>query len=73
MPKSSPVGFISAFFAVFLGFGLIWHIWWLVIGALVCAIGVLLWHAWNTDRDMHISAGELEEFDRQHPSLGAQL
>jgi cytochrome o ubiquinol oxidase subunit 1 len=73
MPKSSPVGFISAFFAVFLGFGLIWHIWWLVIAALLCAFGVLLWHAWNTDRDVNISAGELEEFDRQHPSLGAQL
>jgi cytochrome o ubiquinol oxidase subunit 1 len=73
MPKSSPVGFISAFFAVFLGFGLIWHIWWLVIGALICCIGVLLWHAWNMDRDMHIEASDLEEFDRQHPGLGSQL
>jgi cytochrome o ubiquinol oxidase subunit 1 len=73
MPRSSPVGFISAFFAVFLGFGLIWHIWWLVIATFLCCIGVLLWHAWNTDRDMNISPAELEEFDRQHPGLGAQL
>ncbi len=29
MPKNSPVGFITAFFATMVGFSLIWHIWWL--------------------------------------------
>jgi cytochrome o ubiquinol oxidase subunit 1 len=73
MPKRSGTGFISAFFAVFLGFGLIWHIWWLVIVAIACCLGVLLRQAWDTDRDMYITAEELEDFDRRHPSLGAQL
>jgi cytochrome o ubiquinol oxidase subunit 1 len=58
---------------VFLGFGLIWHIWWLVIVAIACCLGVLLRQAWDTDRDMYITAEELEDFDRRHPSLGAQL
>ena len=30
MPQNSPTGFICAFFATFMGFALIWHIWWLV-------------------------------------------
>ncbi len=72
MPKGSGTGFISAFFAVFLGFGLIWHIWWLVIVAILCCVGVLLRQAWDTDRDRYITAEELEDFDRRHPSLGAQ-
>ncbi|HEY1900097.1 MAG TPA: cytochrome o ubiquinol oxidase subunit I [Steroidobacteraceae bacterium] len=72
MPKRSATGFISAFFAVFLGFGLIWHIWWLVIVALICCVGVLLRQAWDTDRDRYVSAAELEDFDRRHPGLGAQ-
>ncbi len=72
MPKSSATGFISAFFAVILGFSLIWHIWWLVILAIIACIGVLLRQAWDTDRDRYISGAQLEEFDRQHPSLGAQ-
>ncbi len=55
MPKGSATGFISAFFAVFLGFGLIWHIWWLVILAIIACIGVLLRQAWDTDRDMYIT------------------
>jgi cytochrome o ubiquinol oxidase subunit 1 len=72
MPKRSATGFISAFFAVILGFSLIWHIWWLVIVAVIACIGVLLRQAWDTDRDQYISAAELEEFDRRHPGLGAQ-
>jgi cytochrome o ubiquinol oxidase subunit 1 len=72
MPKRSATGFVSAFFAVFLGFGLIWHIWWLVILAVIACLAILLRQAWDMDRDQLISADDLEDFDRRHPSLGAQ-
>jgi cytochrome o ubiquinol oxidase subunit 1 len=72
MPKRSATGFITAFFAVFLGFGLIWHIWWLAIIAIIGCMAVLLRQAWDMDRDRLISAAELEDFDRHRPSLGAQ-
>jgi cytochrome o ubiquinol oxidase subunit 1 len=55
-----------------LGFGLIWHIWWLVIVAIIACLAVLLRQAWDMDRDQLIDAAELEDFDRRHPSLGAQ-
>ena len=29
MPKNSATGFVSAFFAVVIGFAMIWHIWWM--------------------------------------------
>ncbi|MES0213948.1 hypothetical protein NKL07_00465 [Mesorhizobium sp. C280B] len=29
VPKNSPVGVVNAFFAVVIGFALIWHIWWM--------------------------------------------
>ena len=29
MPKNSATGFVNAFFAVVIGFALIWHIWWM--------------------------------------------
>ena len=37
MPRNSATGFICAFFATFIGFALIWHIWWLVAVGLVGA------------------------------------
>jgi cytochrome o ubiquinol oxidase subunit I len=42
VPKNSPNGFVTAFFAVVTGFGLIWHIWWLAILRLACAVLTLL-------------------------------
>jgi cytochrome o ubiquinol oxidase subunit 1 len=30
-PKRSAVGVVLAFFAVVMGFALIWHIWWMAI------------------------------------------
>jgi cytochrome o ubiquinol oxidase subunit I len=38
MPRNSATGFVCAFFATIMGFALIWHIWWLVALAFVCAI-----------------------------------
>jgi hypothetical protein len=40
--------------------------------AIIGCIGMLLWQAWDTDRDMYISAEQLEAFERLHPSLGTQ-
>ena len=43
MPRNSPTGFITAFFAVVTGFALIWHIWWMaILGLLAAAIAVLV-------------------------------
>ena len=42
LPKNSPLGIVIAFFAFLAGFGVIWHIWWLVgfglLGSLVSVI-----------------------------------
>ena len=49
MPRNSLAGFVTAFFAVLLGFATIWHIWWLAIGGLAGAVAVILVHAWRTE------------------------
>ena len=56
MPRNSPTGFITAFFAVVTGFALIWHIWWMaILGLLAAAITVLV-SGWSDDREREISA-----------------
>lgn len=49
LPRNSLAGFVTAFFAVLLGFATIWHIWWLAIGGLAGAVAVILVHAWRTE------------------------
>src|SRR5215468_7604078 len=47
MPRNSPTGFICAFFATFVGFAMIWHIWWIVILGLIGAYATFVVFAWR--------------------------
>ena len=50
--------FICAFFATFMGFALIWHIWWMVVLAGLGAYATFVVFAWR-DRDEYIIPAEL--------------
>ena len=47
IPERSATGFLIAFFAVGFGFGMVWHIWWMAIAALLAIVGVTLRLAWR--------------------------
>jgi cytochrome o ubiquinol oxidase subunit I len=47
MPRNSPTGFVTAFFAAAMGFALIWHIWWLVVLGLIGAYATFVVFAWR--------------------------
>ena len=68
MPRNSPTGFICAFFATFMGFALIWHIWWMVAVGCVGAYATFVVFAWR-DRDEYvIPADEVARIDRANRS-----
>ena len=64
VPRNSPTGVLMALFAVILGFALIWHIWWLAVIGLSGLGAVVLRHAWQTEREVEISADEVAAFER---------
>ena len=64
MPRNSPAGFITAFFAVVMGFSLIWHIWWLAILGFFAAVTVVLIAGWSIEREHEISAAEVAQMER---------
>ena len=64
MPRNSPTGVITAFFAVVTGFALIWHIWWLVGIGLVGAYATFVVFAWRDRDEKKISAKEVADIDR---------
>jgi len=65
MPRNSPTGFITAFFATITGFALIWHIWWMVGLGLVAAYAVFVWFAWRDVEEYVIPAAEVARIDRE--------
>ena len=65
MPRNSPTGFITAFFASIMGFSLIWHIWWLVALAFVGAYATFVVFAWRDEDEYEIPAEEVARIDRE--------
>jgi cytochrome o ubiquinol oxidase subunit 1 len=64
MPRNSPTGFICAFFATFMGFALIWHIWWLVALGAVGAFATFVVFAWRDEDEYIIPAETVALIDR---------
>jgi cytochrome o ubiquinol oxidase subunit I len=64
MPRNTPTGFVTAFFAVVTGFSLIWHIWWLVVLGLAGAYVTFVVFAWRDIEEIHIPADEVARLDR---------
>jgi cytochrome o ubiquinol oxidase subunit 1 len=64
MPRNSPSGFVTAFFATVTGFALIWHIWWLALLGLVGAYVTLVVFVWRDHSEIVIPAEEVARADR---------
>jgi cytochrome o ubiquinol oxidase subunit 1 len=66
-PTNSATGFINAFFAVIIGFAMIWHIWWLAAVGMLGALLTILAFAFREREEIEIPAEEIARFDRAHP------
>jgi cytochrome o ubiquinol oxidase subunit 1 len=66
VPRNNPTGFFLAFFAVLLGFCLIWRIWWGAALGLLGAIVVCLIQAWRTDGEIEVPVEKVAAYERLH-------
>jgi cytochrome o ubiquinol oxidase subunit 1 len=66
LPKNSSLGLVIAMFAFLIGFGLIWHMWWLAGVGLVGVIACIIIRTSNDDTEYLISAKEIETLDRTY-------
>jgi cytochrome o ubiquinol oxidase subunit 1 len=66
IPRNNPTGFFLAFFAVLLGFSLIWRIWWGAGLGLMGVIVVCLMQVWRTDGEIDVPAEKVAAFERLH-------
>ena len=73
MPRNSPTGFVCAFFASVMGFALIWHIWWMVIAALIGAYATFVVFAWRDHDEYEIPADEVARLDRANIAARREL
>ena len=72
MPRNSPTGFVCAFFATFMGFALIWHIWWMVGLAAFGAYATFVVFAWRDNDEYIIPAETVARIDRANRSARSE-
>jgi cytochrome o ubiquinol oxidase subunit 1 len=72
LPRNSPTGFITAFFAVITGFSMIWHIWWLVVLGLAGAYATFVVFAWRDVTETQIPVEEVARIDRANRAARAE-
>ncbi len=72
MPRNSPTGFVCAFFATFMGFALIWHIWWMVGLAALGAYATFVVFAWRDVDEYIIPAETVARIDRANRSARSE-
>lgn len=63
MPKNTATGVIIGALSLVFGFAMVWYIWWLAIATFVGIVAVSIGHTFNYDRDFHIPADEVREFE----------
>ncbi|HZZ30912.1 MAG TPA: cytochrome o ubiquinol oxidase subunit I [Phenylobacterium sp.] len=51
MPRNTGAGAILSGISLAVGFGLIWHIWWLAIVGMIALVAVAIGHSFNQARD----------------------
>jgi cytochrome o ubiquinol oxidase subunit I len=64
VPRNSPNGFVTAFFAVVTGFAMIWHIWWLALLGTESAVLTLLAFGWMERVAVEVSGEQLAATER---------
>ncbi len=63
MPHNTPTGFLIGIVSAGLGFGMVWHIWWMAGGALLVMIGLGIVHTFNENRDYYVPAAEVKAIE----------
>ena len=65
VPKNTPVPIIIAGFAFALSFGMVWHIWWLVVVGLLGAVVTIIIRTTSDDTERTITAAQVEKIEAE--------
>jgi cytochrome o ubiquinol oxidase subunit 1 len=63
LPKNTPVGMFVGVLSIAAGFGLVWHIYWLTLVAVLCIITLLIVRLTSDDTEYCIPAAEVEKLE----------
>ncbi len=65
LPAHSPLGLYIGGACLLLGFGIIWHIWWLAATSLVCAIALVIYRTVSENPEETFTPSRIAQFEKR--------
>ena len=65
MPRNTASGLVIGLLSLGMGFGLIWHIWWLGIAGFVGMIVAFIVRSFDEDVDYYVPIAEVERIENE--------
>src|SRR5882724_432046 len=65
LPKNTAMGIYLSGFVFLFGFAMVWHVIWLAIASLLCAIGVVFIRSLDEDNEYILTASEIEKIEKE--------
>jgi len=72
MPRNTSIGLIMGLLSIVMGFGLIWHIWWMAFAGFAGMIVSFIVRSFDDDVDYYVPAAEVERIENQRHLAMAQ-
>jgi cytochrome o ubiquinol oxidase subunit 1 len=69
MPKNTSIGLIIGVFSFPFGFGMVWHIWWLVAVSFLVMVLAAIYRSFDYNKDYYIKASEVEAEEKKRYSI----
>ena len=66
MPSNTSMGFIISLFAGLAGFGVIWHIYWMIVIGIIGVLAGPIIRSFNTKTDYYVKAEEVEKIESSY-------
>ena len=63
MPRNSALGMVIAGFVFLVGFGIVWHIWWLAALSVLAALATIFIRAFDENTEYVIPAAEVARLE----------
>ncbi len=65
MPKNSPLGLYIGALSFFLGFGIIWYLWWMAIASVLGIAACCIFRLSDEHTDYHLSANDVAKIEAE--------
>lgn len=70
LPKNTAYGIIIGGLSFLIGFGIVWHIWWLSVLALIATITIVIIRTSDDESEYTLTAAKLKKLDAKNPRKG---